>query len=55
VAVPVNTVVLRRWFARPQGKVEMTRRYLAPAEGPAAQAWMNAVFAGLNTAQSASY
>lgn len=30
-------------------KIEMTERYLAPAEGPAAQARMNAVFAGLNT------
>lgn len=28
-------------------KIEMTERYLAPAEGPAAQARMNAVFAGL--------
>lgn len=32
-------------------KIEMTERYLAPAEGPAAQAKMNAVFAGLNTGQ----
>jgi integrase len=32
-------------------KIEMTERYLAPAEGPAAQAKVNAVFAGLNTGQ----
>ena len=32
-------------------KVEMTERYLAPAEGPAAQAKMTAVFAGLNTGE----
>lgn len=35
-------------------KIEMTERYLAPAEGPAAQARMNAVFAGLNTDQPAT-